>query len=107
LYLFKCTKICDLSALSEFKKLKGLFIFANTTLTSLWDMRHNENLKILSFAYITKLQNIEYLIESNVEYVNFDSSDNSGNEGETLFDETIFKKMPGLKHLFLTYKAKQ
>ena len=38
LYLFKCIKIHDLSALSQFKKIKGVFVFANRALTSLWNM---------------------------------------------------------------------
>jgi len=106
IYLFKCTKISDLSALSEFKKLKGIFIFANNNLESLWDMRNNYDLKVISFIHITKLQNIEPLTESNIEYVSFDSSDNYGNKKEMLFDQSIFEKMPNLKHLFLTYRDK-
>ena len=104
LYLFKCTKISNLSVLSEFKKIKGVFIFANHHLKSLWDMRCNDDLKVISFTHITKLQNIELLIESNVAYVNFDSSDNLGNRKEMLFDQTILGRMPKLKHLFLIYK---
>ena len=107
LYLFKCPQICDLSALSQFKKIKGVFVFANTALTSLWDMKNNEKLKIISFVHITNLQNVDELAESNIEYVNFDSSDNYGNKKELLFDQSIFSKMPKIKHLFLEYKEKQ
>jgi len=104
LYLFKCTGISNLGALSEFKKLKGVFIFANHGLKSLWDMRSNRDLQVISFTHITKLQNIEALTESCVEYVSFDSSDHYGNKKEMLFDQAIFQKMPKLKHLFLTYQ---
>ena len=105
LYLFKCTKVKDLSALSDFKNLKCLFIFGNNSLESLWDMRYNDDLKIISFVYVTKLREIGSLIDSNIEYVNFDSSDNCGNKKEMLLDKEIFTKISTLKHLTLIFKG--
>lgn len=104
LYLFKCPGISDLSALSNFKKLKGVFVFYNNSLQSLWNMEQNLALKIISFTYVTKLQRIDSLLNSNVEYVNFDSSDNYGKKKEMLFDKEVFAQIPALKHLLLTYK---
>ena len=105
LYFFKCPKIHDLSVLSEFKKLKCVFMYWNNSLESLWDMSNNKDLKVVSFLYITKLLEIDYLINSNVEYITFDSSDNSGNRKDMLFNKSIFDEIPKLKHLTLTYKS--
>ena len=104
LYLFKCPEISDLSALSKFKKLKGLFVFYNNSLQSLWNMKQNHTLKIISFVYVTKLQKIDSLLNSSVEYINFDSSDNYGKKKDILFDKKVFAQIPTLKHLLLTYK---
>ena len=101
LYLFKCNKISDLSVLSEFHKLKCLFVFGNSSLEGLWDMRQNDNLKILSFVYVTKLRHIDSLVDSRLEYINYDSSDNSGNKHKLLFDKSIFGRIKTLNHLFL------
>ena len=103
LYLFKCPKITDLSALSKFKELKCLFVFYNNSLHSLWNMEQNRALKIISLIYITKLQKVDSLSNSSVEYINFDSSDNYGKKKEMLFDKEVFAQIPTLKHLFLTY----
>ena len=86
LYFFKCKRINDLSALSEFSNLKCVYIYGNNSLESLWDMSNNKELKVLSFVYITKLKDIEALKDSCVEYINFDTSDNFGNKKPILFD---------------------
>lgn len=49
LYLFKCNKIYDLSKLSNCSNLECLHIDWNNKLETLWGMRNNENLKVLSF----------------------------------------------------------
>lgn len=105
LYLFKCPKIKDLSALTEFSKLKCVVIFWNNTLEKLWDMKNNKDLKILSFDSITKLTDINSLKDTNVEYVSFDSRNNGGSRKEMLFDRSVFDDMPNLKHLKLVYKS--
>ncbi len=101
LYLFKCNKICDLSMLSEFHKLKCVFIYGNSALERLWNMHQNDELKILSFVYVTKLQYIDTLTDSGLEYFSYDSSDNCGNKREILFDESVFQRIKTLKHLYL------
>ncbi len=101
LYLFKCKNISNLSLLSKFKKLKCVLIFANNSLKSLWDMKRNDNLKVLSFIYVTKLQYIEPLVDSLVEYVKFDSADNYGNLHELFLDESVFPRVKRLKYLSL------
>ncbi len=103
LYLFKCPKIKDLSSLSKFKNLECLHIFWNNSIESLWDMTNNTKLKILSFITITKLKNIENLRKTSVEYINFDSSDNSDRKKPMLFEREVFDDMPNLKHLSLYY----
>ena len=103
LYLFKCPKIHDFSPLSAFKNLKCLYVFWNNTLETLWDMRNNENLKVISFLFTTKLLNIDTLADSHVEYVTLDSSDNCGNKKPMLFGPSVFENMPALKHLRLIY----
>ena len=105
LYLFKCPKINDLSSLAKCKKLKGLHIFWNNSLENLWDMKENRGLKVLSFLSVMKLKNIATLENSCVEYITFDSSDNTGNKKEMLFDLATFEAMSGLKHLRLLYKS--
>lgn len=104
LYLFKCPKIHDLSALSRFSKLKCVFIYWNDSLKSLWDMSHNVNLKVISFSAVSKLCNVDALQNANVEYLSLDSSDLYGHAKEMLFDKAIFGEMPYLKHLTLVYK---
>lgn len=103
LYLFKCPKISDLSVLSEFNKLRSVFIYCNNSITHLWDMSNNIELKIISFVSITKLSDISRLVNSNVEYINFDSADNSGIKKEALFDATVINEIPNLKHLKLVF----
>jgi len=103
-YLFKCPKIHDLSLLSEFKNLKCVCVYWNQSLESLWDMRKNQNLTAISFHMVNKLRNIEPLKDSAVRYITFDSTDNSGNTKEMLFDESVFAEMPNLKYLTLVYK---
>lgn len=107
LYLFKCPRIHDLSALSQFSQLECLFIYWNNRLETLWDMRNNPKLKVLSFHCITKLRHIEQLEDSSVEHVHFDSVDNSSNRKEMLFDDSVFAKMKNLRHLCLIYKKKK
>lgn len=104
LYLFKCPKINDLSVLSELKNLKCLFVYWNNSFERLWDMKNNQNLKIISFISVTKLNNIDTLKNSNVEYITFDSSDNSDNKKCLLFDRTALDEIPHLKNLTLVYK---
>ena len=104
LYLFKCNTIKDLSLLEDCSNLKCVHIFWNTGLTALWNMKKNTSLKVLSFIGVRKLQFVETLINSEVEYINFDSSDHFGNKKEMLFDNGVFEDMPQLKYLFLIYK---
>ena len=104
LYLYKCHQIKDLSILSELKNLKCLFVYWNNSFDCLWDMKNNQKLKIISFISVTKLSNIDALINSNVEYITFNSADNSGNKKYMLFDKSVFDKMSDLKHLTLIYK---
>jgi DNA primase len=101
LYLFKCNKICDLSTLSEFHKLKCVFIYGNSALERLWNMHQNDELKILSLVYVTKLQYIDTLADSRLEYFSYHSSDNCGNKREILFDISVFQRIETLKHLYL------
>lgn len=101
LYLFKCPKISDLSHLSKFKKLRCVHIYWNNSLEQLWGMQNNLDLKVLSFLYVTKLKHIENLVDSSIEYINFDSSDNFGKKKELSIDKSVFKRMATLKHLFL------
>ena len=103
IYFFKCPKIKDLSVLSQFKNLKCVHIFWNSSLETLWDMKDNRQLKVISFDAITKLRNIESLRDSSVEYLRFDSSDNSGNTKLILFDPSVLDQMPQLKHISLVY----
>ena len=103
IYFFKCPRIYDLSVLSQFVKLKCVHIYCNNSLESLWDMTGNKDLKVISFAAISKLSRIEALTQSFVEYVCFDSSDINGRSKKSLFDVSVFEQMPYLKHLSLTY----
>ena len=103
LYFFKCPRISDLSILSQFPKLKCVHIYWNNSLESLWDMTGNPHLKVLSFQMISKLRHIEALKDSTVEYICFDSSDNSGNKKKALFDASVFTQMSHLKHLSLVF----
>lgn len=105
LYLFKCLKLRDLSPLSEFRNLKCVCIFGNNALESLWDMKNNSALKALSFVNIKKLRNVETLIDSCLEYICFDSMDNSGNKEEMLFDPSVLSQIKSLKHVSLNYKG--
>ncbi len=103
LYLFKCPKINDLSALSNFKNLKCLFIFWNNSLESLWDMTNNTELKVMSFSATSKLKSIDTLESSMLEYLHINSADNCGNKKPMLFDMTVLDKIPTLKHLSLSF----
>ena len=104
IYLFKCPKINDLSILSLFANLRCVHIFWNHSLESLWDMRENKRLKVLSCEGISKLKNIETVKDSCLEYIHLDSSDNNGHRKLALFEPTVFGQMPHLKHLSLAYK---
>ena len=103
LYFFKCPKICDLSVLSQFVKLKCVHIYWNNSLESLWDMTGNTELKVLSCIMVSGLSNIEALKTSCLEYVCLDSSDNNGRQKKALFDASVFEQMKYLKHLVLMY----
>ena len=105
LYLFKCPRIHDLSVLSQFSKIKCVHIFWNNSLECLWDMTGNKQLKVISFAAISKLNRIETLKYSGVEYISLDSADNNGHTKKALFDTSVFEQMPQLKHLSLNYSA--
>ncbi len=70
-------------------------------------MKENKELKILSFDSVTKLKNIEPLIDSKVEYVRLDSMDNNGNTKPMLFDRSVLGKVPTIRHLILRYKELQ
>lgn len=105
MYLFKCPRIKDLSALAEFKKLKGLFIFWNNSLENLWDMKNNSDLEVLSFVNISKLRDISGLKNSTVKYITFDSTGVYPNPKELLIEDmSVFDQMTNLKHLKLLYK---
>lgn len=107
IYFFKCPKIKDLSALSKFQNLKCVRIYWNNSLETLWEMKDNSLLEVISFVTISKLKHIESLKKSTVKYINFDSSDIIGNnKKEMLFDEKVFEDMPDLKALRLIYKKK-
>ena len=70
-------------------------------------MSHNKELKVISFISISKLRNVDSLKESYVEYVCFDSSDNSGHTKKALFDVSVFEQMPHLKYLSLLYSDRK
>lgn len=101
LYLFKCPKINDLSHLTTFKKLRCVHLYWNHSLEHLWNMQDNPDLKVLSFLYVTKLKHIETLVDSCVEYINFDTSDNFGTKKKLSIDKSVFERMTTLKYLFL------
>ena len=101
IYFYKCPRIYDLSALTQFHRLKCVHIYWNNSLESLWDMRYNKQLQVLSFISVSKLSNILALADSCVEYVSFDSEDNNGHTRKALFDTSVFNQMPHLKHLSL------
>lgn len=103
IYFFKCSKISNLSALSQFLNLKCVHIFHNNSLTSLWDMSNSLQLKVLSFTMISKLNNIEALKHSYIEYIHLDSMDNNGHRKPALFDIRTFEQIPKLKHLSLQF----
>lgn len=100
---FKCPKIKDLSVLSQFQNLKCVHIYHNNSLTNLWDMTNNIQLKVLSFTMVSKLINIGSLKDSHVEYIHLDSMDNSGNKKPALFDTQTFEQMPKLQFLSLNF----
>lgn len=104
IYLFKCPKIKDLSALSQFTNLRCVHIFWNHSLESLWDMTENKKLQVISCNAISKLKNIETLRNSCVEYLHLDSADNCGNRRPILFDPAVLDQMRQLKHVSLVYK---
>ncbi len=70
LYLHKCPKIKDLSALSNFPNLKCLSVYWNNSLEKLWDMENNRALEVLSFVSISKLRDVSSLKNSNVKLCN-------------------------------------
>jgi len=105
LYLFKCDKINDLSKLSNCSNLECLHIYWNNRLESLWNMSNNTNLKVLSFDHISKLSKIEDLVNTNIEYITFDSRNNIGQtKYQFSGNMNVFKEMKNLKHLKLHYK---
>ena len=105
LYLFKCNKINNLSKLSGCLQLECLHIDWNNHLESLWNMNNNVKLKVLSFERITRLSNIEDLINTNIEYIVFDSRNEIGQtKYEFSVNIEIFKQMRNLKYLKLQYK---
>ena len=105
LYLYKCNKIYDLSKLSNCSNLECFHIDWNNRLESLWDMSNNINLKVLSFDRISKLSKIEDLVNTNIEYITFDSRNNLGQtKYEFSGNLDVFKQMKKLKHLKLHYK---
>lgn len=105
LYLFKCRYIKDLSVLSDFKKLKCVLVFGNTSFTELWNMKENKDLTVVSLDYVTKIHSVASLTESEVEYFALNSEDTNGNKKECLIsDISVFDKVPKLKFLKLVYK---
>ena len=68
-------------------------------------MSNNANLKVLSFDQITKLSKIDDLINTDIEYITFDSRNNLGQtKYEFSGNIDVFKQMTKLKHLKLHYK---
>lgn len=104
IYFFKCPKISDLSLLSQFSKLKCVQIFHNSSLTKLWDMSKNTELKVISFNMVSNLMDIESLKDSFVEYVHIDSIDNNGHKKPILFNVPSFEEMPHLKYFSVNFK---
>ena len=104
IFFFKCQKIYDMSALSEFSNLKCVHMFYNNALTKLWNMSKCENFKVLSLNTVTRLTNIDELKDSFVEYIHIDSLDNYGNKKTALFNVPAFNEFPNLKHLYLNFK---
>lgn len=105
LYLFKCNKIMDLSKLSNCINLECLHIDWNNKVESLWDMKGNTKLKVLSFLRINKLSKIDDLVNTNIEYITFDIRNLLGQtKYEFNGNVDIFKQMKNLKHLKLQYK---
>ncbi|MBQ8575368.1 MAG: hypothetical protein IJ447_04905 [Clostridia bacterium] len=105
LYLFKCPKIKDLSALSDFPNLKCLSVYWNNSLEKLWNMENNRALEVLSFVSISKLRDVSSLKNSNVKYITFDSTGIYPNRKELLIEDmSVFEQMPQLEHLKLLYK---
>lgn len=103
IYFFKCPKIGNLSELSQFKKLKCVHIFYNNSLTELWDMKDNMNLKAISFSTVYKLRSIEALKYSSVEYVHIDSIDASGHTKPALFEIPGFEELPHVRYLSIDF----
>jgi hypothetical protein len=105
IFFNKCNSIDDLSILSEFPNLQCVHIYWNNKLKSLWDMKGNKRLKALSFDFITKLQNVDGLKESTVEYLCLSGESPSGYKVDFLVeDKSVFQKVPNLKHLTLNFK---
>ena len=104
LYFFKCPKISDMSALSQFSNLRCVHIFCNDSLTKLWDMTNAANLKVISFSMVSKLDDIEALKDSLVEYVHLDGVGNNGGKKPASFDVSIFEQMPHLRCLSLDFE---
>ena len=104
LYLHKCPTIKDLSCLSRCKKLKCLLIYWNNNLETLWDMHKNKNLVALSFDNVVKLNNVDFLLQSGIEYFSVDTTTINGSVKECqIHDTSIFNKMTKLQHLKLVY----
>lgn len=61
IYLFKCNKIADLSALGRLKNLCYVIAYWNIKAKQFWDMSNNENLlgiKVYGFTGLTNLDDI-------------------------------------------------
>jgi len=105
IFFNKCNSINDLSILSEFPNLECVHLYWNNKLKSLWNMEGNKKLKVLSFDFITKLQNVDDLKKSTVEYLSLNGESLSGYKVNFLVEDlSIFEKIPNLKHLTLNYK---
>lgn len=84
----------DLYKLIRCFNLECLHIDWNNRLKSLWNMNNNVNLKVLSFDRITKLSKIEDLVNTNIEYITFDSRDILGQtKYEFSGNVDVFKQM--------------
>ena len=103
IYFFKCPQISDLSALSYFSKLKCVHIYYNNSLTRLWDMANATTLKVISFDMVSKLNDIETLKQSFVEYIHLNCVDNNGRKKSALFNASVFEQMPHLRYLSLDF----
>ena len=61
-------------------------------------------LKVISFSMISKLNDIDALKNSVVEYVHLDGTDNCGHKKSAFFKVPDFEEMPNLKYLSVDFE---